>query len=66
MTSRFVQRLAAAILLVGANTAFAAEPRIEVAQIYNRQPVDEPDDARARTRRRLAPRIDRLERQFAP
>ncbi len=45
MTSRFVHRLAAAILLASANAAFAAEPRIEVAQMYNRPPVDEPDDA---------------------
>ncbi len=64
MTSRFVHRLAAAILLASANAAFAAEPRIEVAQIYNRPPVDEPDDAGLERDAGLAPRIDRLERQL--
>ena len=64
MTSRFVHRLAAAILLASANAAFAAEPRIEVAQIYNRPPVDEPDDAGLERDAGLSPRIDRLERQL--
>ncbi len=64
MTSRFVHRLAAAILLASANAAFAAEPRIEVAQMYNRPPVDEPDDAGLERDAGLSPRIDRLERQL--
>ncbi len=64
MTPRFVHRLAAAILLASANAAFAAEPRIEVAQIYNRPPVDEPDDAGLERDAGLSPRIDRLERQL--
>jgi len=64
MTSRFVHRLAAAILLASANAAFAAEPRIEVAQIYNHPPVDEPDDAGLERDAGLSPRIDRLERQL--
>ena len=64
MTSRLVHRLAAAILLASASAAFAAEPRIEVAQIYNRPPVDEPDDAGLERDAGLSPRIDRLERQL--
>jgi tol-pal system protein YbgF len=64
MTSRLVHRLAAAILLASANAAFAAEPRFEVAQIYNRPPVDEPDDAPLERDSGLAPRVDRLERQL--
>ncbi len=64
MTPRFAHRLAVAFLLASANAAFAAEPRIEIAQIYNRQPVDEPDDAQPERDAGLAPRIDRLERQL--
>jgi tol-pal system protein YbgF len=64
MTSRFVHRLAVAILLASANGAFAAEPRVEIAQIYNRPPVDEPDDAQLERDAGLAPRVDRLERQL--
>ena len=64
MNPRFVHRLAAAILLASANAAFAAEPRIEVAQIYNRPPVDEPDDPGLERDAGLSPRIDRLERQL--
>jgi tol-pal system protein YbgF len=64
MISRFVHRLAAAILLASASAAFAAEPRVEVAQIYNRSPADEPDDAQLERDAGLAPRIDRLERQL--
>ncbi|HEY8139105.1 MAG TPA: tetratricopeptide repeat protein, partial [Methylocystis sp.] len=64
MNSRFVHRLAAAILLASATTAFAAEPRVEVAQIYNRPPVDEPDDGGPERDAGLSPRIDRLERQL--
>jgi tol-pal system protein YbgF len=65
MISRFAHRLAVAILLAATNGAFAAEPRIEIAQIYNRPPpVDEPDDAPSERDAGLAPRIDRLERQL--
>ncbi len=64
MTSRLVHRFAAAILLASANAAFAAESHIEIAQIYTRPPVDEPDDAQLERDAGLSPRIDRLERQL--
>jgi len=64
MIPRFAHRLAIAVLLASANAAFAAETRIEIAQIYNRPPIDEPDDAPPERDAGLAPRIDRLERQL--
>jgi tol-pal system protein YbgF len=62
MTSRFVSRLAAAVLLAA---GLAGAPLLATAQNYNRPPpIDEPDDAPSERDAGLSPRIDRLERQL--